>query len=444
MSVKEREISIDKKYVMPRKIKIIKYEEKYLVIDVDKANWIVLSNDNQKNIFDLLEDGKSIGRVLELITEDCEEDLSQVLLQLEAKEFENTKVEEPDLKGVCIYLTNNCNLRCRHCYMYAGEKFENELTYEEVCDTLRRFRKAGIEVATFTGGEVSLRSDLYDILKYSKELGIKNTVLTNGVKWSSDLINKCYKYVDEVQVSVDGYDECTNSRIRGKNTFQMSLRTIDLFLKKGVKVSVAVTPLLNNLEENKVHYINFGRKLIDTYMNYNFHIKFNYELLKGRDVDLSTEENNKYHSIMDEIVEGCYADSEEKKFILDHQDQIIFSNCGYGEVTIAANGDIYFCNRIYELKSYGNIRSMGFEDIIRLSNKAKEISNINNLQPCNNCELKYICGGGCRIKNFNNIVQIEDLDKVNDLHNISKRICNKQTKEKYYKLMIDTNERLFR
>lgn len=445
MIYKQREVNIEKIYCMPKNLVEKKIDDKILIISVENANWIVLDNDIQKNIFYKLRE-KSIEEIIEYmdINNIEQKELINVLTQLEAKKFEDMNVNYPQEKGMCIYLTNECNLRCKHCYMFAGIKNEDELTTNEICKLLDDFSNSSGKVVTFTGGEVTQRNDLCKILEFSKAKGLLNTVLTNGNEWSKNLIESSYKFIDEVQISIDGYDEKSNSNIRGKGTFKKSLNTAEKFFNKGVRLSIAVTPLYEGLKENKDKYIQFGKDLIKRYSGGQFHLKFNYKLLKGREVDLNEKENDEYFKIMHEIVNKCYINSEKKDFIINHSNNVILNNCGYGEITVAANGDIYFCNRIYELKSYGNIRSLNFDKVMELSKKIQLLSNINNFKPCCDCELKYICGGGCRISNFPELIQIYNFQCNVEPKSFKPRKCHQALKQKYYKLMVDTNEQFFR
>lgn len=442
---KQEEVDIEKRYCMPKNLAEKEIGNKILIISVDNANWIVLDNDIQKNIFYKLME-KSIGEVIEYINVNNigEKELINVLTQLEAKKFEDMNVSCSQKQGMCIYLTNECNLRCKHCYMFAGVKNEDELTINEIYKLLGDFSNSGGKVVTFTGGEVTQRNDLYKILEFSKTKGLLNTVLTNGIKWSKDLIELSYKFIDEVQISIDGYDEKSNSNIRGRGNFEKSLNAAEEFFNKGVRLSIAVTPLYEGLKQNKDKYIQFGKHLIKKYSDGKFHLKFNYKLLKGREVDLNKEENDEYFKIMYEIVNKCYMNSEKKDFVINHSDNTILNNCGYGEITVAANGDIYCCNRIYELKSYGNIRNLDFDKVMGLSKKVQLLSNINNFKPCRDCELKYICGGGCRISNFPELIQINNFQCNIDPKSFKPRKCNEELKQKYYNLMIDTNEQFFK
>lgn len=116
-------------------------------------------------------------------------------------------------------------------------------------------------------------------------------------------------------------------------------------------------------------------------------------------------------------------------------------NCTYGFLYVAANGDVYACSLITQLSPFANIREKSFEEIMIMANKLHELSNVNNLKPCNQCELKYICGGDCRIKNFE---EFKDADLLNyNPEDFKPRQCNIAYKESFYRLMIKYNQRLF-
>lgn len=91
------------------------------------------------------------------------------------------------------------------------------------------------------------------------------------------------------------------------------------------------------------------------------------------------------------------------------------------------------------IESFGNLRDKSFEEIIQVIKKAKNISNVDNILPCKDCELKYICGGDCRIENFPKLAQSD----IMGLSTPPTRSCSKEIKEKFYNLMIETNEKIF-
>ena len=409
---KEAELDITKKYSLSDKLVCVEYKNFWIVINPETSNWIVLKNRNQLEIFNILKEVSIQDCITKLGNQLNEGDLIAVLTELEAKQFDQNYVNYPEPNGICIYLTNACNLRCPHCYMYATKELENELTTSEVNELLTGFYSNGCKVVTFTGGEVTLRDDFIDILKHAKELGYKTTVLSNGTNWSDELIEQIPAYVDEVQISIDGYDEESNATIRGEGNFTRSLSTVEKLVNKNIRTSVAVTPLLEKLETDKEKYISFAKELINKYPEDQFFVKFNVELLEGRNINPSLDSNRRYRKFMKEITMACYDNYQENDFVLNHENNTIFNNCGFGGITVSPIGDIYFCNRIYELKSYANYRKDSLSYIMELSRKAMELSDINNLKPCCNCELKYICGGGCRITYFNELATCDNIETI--------------------------------
>lgn len=435
-SMDEREIHIDvtKRYTMPNKLSFKYLPEGILIIAVDYANWLYLNNQLQKKIFSLLMDF-SIEEVLMKMEDSGADmdDLIYVLTELEAKQFELKKHKRIGLDSLNLYLTNICNLRCKHCYMFAGAPMENELLTDEVLALLESFKYCGGSNLILSGGEVTERRDLKEIVTAANKLRLKTTLLTNGTVWSDDLLEYVSDKVAEVQISIDGYDEESNSKIRGAGNFNRAIDTVKRFYDKKVRITVAVTPAF---PIDKEKYINYGKWLMDTFSEDNFNLKFSYELIAGRDYISTHVDNLLYRETIEEIVESIYPCNKSEKFALNHKNQYLFSNCGYGTPTIAANGDIYFCNRISDLKCYGNIRDKSFERVSLIAQQISKLSDVDNLTPCKDCDLKYICGGGCRIAYTPSLLNADPDTRVV----FQREKCTEEDKMKLYKKMIAAND----
>lgn len=128
----ELELNPQKVYKMPKHLCVESIDNQYLVIARDTANWLLLQNRRQLEIFKFLSDGKCVLDIFNIFPNDAQEDIYTVLIELEAKRFENFVGRYPQEHGMYMYLTNRCNQRCRHCYMFAGEKDDEELTTQEV------------------------------------------------------------------------------------------------------------------------------------------------------------------------------------------------------------------------------------------------------------------------------------------------------------------------
>ena len=435
-----KEISDDKVYHFLDDIRTIQYKNSILVVCVPTGNWIVLDNDVQMEYFSLLRNGFNIGAALGKIGGNIN-DAQKVIVQIEAKRFEAHDVltNTPEF-SLHIHLTNLCNLRCPHCYMFAGSSLNNELATDEIISLLDAFRSYDGKKATFTGGEISMRKDLYTIIRHSSDLGIRNELLTNGTLWTEKQINEFSPLIDKVQISIDGYSEESNAIVRGKGNFAKSLKAIDLFVKNGVRTEVAITPFFDeSYRKNYMRYARFGNSLMDKYKDYNFKVKYSGVILDGRDVSFTKEEREEYKKIAEKIYNSLYGDVDQYQFIQFHKKLGIQDNCNYGNLTITADGNLYLCPQIPMIESFGNLRDKSFEEIIQVIKKAKNISNVDNILPCKYCELKYICGGDCRIENFPKLAQSD----IMGLSTPPTRSCSKEIKEKFYNLMIETNEKIF-
>ena len=409
------------------------------MISPETANWIILENEEQWQFFQLLT-SFDLGTVLKQFC-GAYENAQYTVMQIVAKHFDNLAVRPKNNGGsMQMYLTNECNMRCPHCYMFAGLKKDRELSTKEIFDIISSFRKRGGNNIVFSGGEIALRTDLYKILKYSYDLGISNEILTNGTLWSADLVQKVAPLITRVQISIDGYDEDTNSRIRGKRNFSKALNAVSLFYKTNIDTEVSVTPYLDkDLSEDYQCYIDFARILNQKYHRPNFLVKFTFDILNGRTIHVSEKQKNDYQAIVTHIYNELYGDFIDKPFLEFHKRGGIENNCDYGNIAISADGNVCLCPIIPEMKPVGNIRINNFDELLDIAQKARVLSDINNLSPCKDCELKYICGGECRIKHFSGF-------KENDLAEIatSKRVCSQEHKNMFYDLMLKLNEDMYR
>lgn len=439
------EVDNNKSYSISSNTKVIHYNDKYLVIVPETANWIVLDSSKQLAVIDFFKRGKTIDQALKNLDFD-KNDVTYVVSQLEGRKLCSKKVHDSieEERSMHLYLTNKCNLSCPHCYMYSGIANENELTIEELIKLIKNYRIiANGKRITISGGEPAIHPDFDFIIEYASNIGLEIKILTNGVSFTPERIRKIARYIDSVQISIDGFSEESDAIIRGKEHFHKALSTVDFFVNEGVKTSVAITPDFNILKENPEKFVKFAKVLSQKYIDKEFCVKFTDKLSQGRFINLSNEQNQMYSTLVKQIQKSIYDfDYDFVNFVNTIGNGIITKNCMFGVFSVASNGDVYLCPEIGKLKPIANIRTIPFEDIYQRSLAAEEATSILKIKPCNECELKFICGGGCRIEEF------PDIPKVKSFTNIGKgtffsRECNSKIKEKFYDLMIRSNEYLY-
>ena len=434
------ELDYDDILHFPEEIVVEKIDDFYLVIAVQTANWIVLYNSRQIDFLNMLRSGKCVGDAIETVdSEEAMGDLKIVLAAIFARKFAgvNGEVTKEYLEGykmLNIYITNACNLKCKHCFMLSGKKLENELTLGDWMKVLTSFKENGGEFVTFSGGEPLMFKNFPQIISHAHDLGLKSTVLSNGLLWSDKLIHDLAPFIDEIQFSLDGVDEETNSMVRGSGHFEKVVDTIVKFANAGVKTSVATTFTYDNLNENtQTRYKNLVDLIKEKTSGKDVFFKLSKKLLPGRDVHFTAEENEKYSAIIKDIEKHVDENADYENFLAGHTANLVAINCGLGGISVSSDGNVYFCNRINEMESFGNVteKPMSF-----FMEKGKEIhlaTSVENVIPCKDCELRYICDGGCRIDDFDFAGKIQS--SALPYHQIS---CNDEKKNKLMKRMIDS------
>lgn len=437
-------IDPDKVYRFPLEISVHRKGNSILVIAPETANWIVLSSYKGLEIFEYLRQGNSVGTAVKTFRDYISE-VKEVITQIEARNLCDRKVvsSTSEFRTLHLYVTNKCNLACPHCYMFSGKKDDNELLTEEIIKLFKDYRSSGGENVTLSGGEPTTRPDFKTLVKSAFSLGLKVRILTNGALLTKEMVTEISPYLDSVQVSLDGFSEETNSSIRGRGHFNKALETVDELVHQGVNTSVAITPPYDLLENYYEEYARFAKALAGKYYGKSFLIKFSEGLLNGRDICPSKEVNEIYYNLMRKLQGELHGpDYEIKSFVRSIKHNVIMDNCMFGVFAVASNGDVYLCARIGDLKAVANVRTTEFSAIVELAKNAEKVTLISHLKPCNTCDLRYICGGGCRIDEFRSLVDRSDFYNI-DYDSVPPRSCNPSMKEKFYALMIESNPYLF-
>jgi radical SAM protein with 4Fe4S-binding SPASM domain len=154
------------------------------------------------------------------------------------------RAPEPSLRYLELQITDNCNLRCKHCYI--GESEGNELSPLQVRDVLAEFEEMqGLRVM-LTGGEPLLHAGFDEINENLPDFFLRKVLLTNGLLLRKDVL-KSLK-VDEIQISIDGLEHAHDA-IRGSGTFVRSMKALRQALDAGFDVSVSTMVHRENLAD---------------------------------------------------------------------------------------------------------------------------------------------------------------------------------------------------
>ena len=98
-------------------------------------------------------------------------------------------------------LTYRCNERCVHCYLDHDDY--GEMRTEEIKRVLDELAAAGTFFLTFSGGEVLMRRDFFELLEYARHLLFNVRIKTNAVMIREPEARRMLELgVDQVQVSI--------------------------------------------------------------------------------------------------------------------------------------------------------------------------------------------------------------------------------------------------
>ena len=159
--------------------------------------------------------------------------------------------------SIQLLITDDCQLKCLHCYNQNFERTHKHLSLDEVKDMITKFDSIGeyIDIRTgkrrfaLCGGEPTLNPNLLEICDYLNEKGHTISLLTNGIYLSDEYIQRFKTYKDfMVQVSIDGMRNIHDS-IRGTGTFDKSVETIERLNKNGIKLVISFTANSMNYKE---------------------------------------------------------------------------------------------------------------------------------------------------------------------------------------------------
>ena len=149
-----------------------------------------------------------------------------------------------DLRPLVVWnVTNRCNLACKHCYIRAEDHaYGEELTTEEARAFIEDIGAMGCPVLLFSGGEPTVREDIYELAKVAKYLGVRPVLSSNGTLITPDIATKLadagFEYVG---VSIDGLQE-THDAFRGcEGAFDGAIRGVRNAAEAGLRTGARMT-----------------------------------------------------------------------------------------------------------------------------------------------------------------------------------------------------------
>lgn len=228
--------------------------DRVVLANTVSGKWIKIPKESFNLICDSIKNNLTIRQFITLFESEVDKKyIIKMLENLLCNEILCYKGEEvkPKLNNVQFAVTNRCNLSCIHCsYNASNINGEDYLSTQQIKDCIDKFISIGVEHITITGGEPLLRKDILEILDYTRSHFSGNlTLMTNGLLINENNVDQLITYLNSFNISIDGIDEETCSKIRGKGVFDKVVKVINLLKMKDVKnieVSMVVTDITQN------------------------------------------------------------------------------------------------------------------------------------------------------------------------------------------------------
>jgi len=277
------------------------------------------------------------------------------------------------LRSVEIALSYKCQFKCQHC---SCENIKingrEEVTLEEIKDSINQCTRLGALHFLITGGEPLLDDKLYDVIKYIKKKDCFSSIDTNGYLLDENRIKKLKICgVNLIEISLDSHIPSEHDKFRGmKGSFNKAIEAIKLC--KEHKIPCVISTLVT---KEKIKNRNIP-KIINLAKKMEIQINFCYPVPTGR-------WSKNYKEILNKSDWEEVKKFQENPFVRScEQNNYLSKGCSAGKekIGITAYGDVIPCPLIQV--SFGNVREEPISKIWKSMHNNKYFCGKNSGNPC--------------------------------------------------------------
>lgn len=296
-------------------------------------------------------------------------------------------------------ITWRCNLDCMFCYR--TWKKSPELSTRQAKGVIWKIKnEAKLPFISFTGGEPLLRRDLEKLIRYSRSIGLKVNLISNGTLITKSKAKSLERAgLGSAQISLESPSERIHDFLTGKTgSWKATVEGIKNLLDRGIYVHTNTTINRENME-TMLDYPEFIRSMGIKKFSANIIIPVG-EAAKHRGLWLRYSEIGRF---IDDIKRK--ADRAGVEFIWYSPLPYCIYNpvakglgaksCAacHGLLSVDPEGSVIPCSS-YPLK-VGDMLRDGFERVW-FSKEALFFRELEYLpEPCRHCQYREICAGAC-------------------------------------------------
>jgi radical SAM protein len=292
------------------------------------------------------------------------------------------------------------------------------LTTEEAFGVIRQIRGTGDPILVITGGDPLMRPDVFDLLSYAVQLGLRTslTPTATALVTPRNLARAREAGVSRIAISLDGPNAELHDRFRGfSGSFHRTMRIIDHVREAGLALQINTTitrhnlPMLDTMPEliarsGAVQWSVFflvptGRGRLQDMISAEEHeYVFNwlYDISRTAPYDVKATAAPAYRRVAIQRAREDGASGPVAGAGYRFQDGLnrpsVSINDGVGFAFISHTGDVYPSG--FLPLTAGNVRERPFSHIYRESPLFRQLRDPSLLKgKCGACDFRSVCGG---------------------------------------------------
>jgi radical SAM protein with 4Fe4S-binding SPASM domain len=302
--------------------------------------------------------------------------------------------------SVHVDLTYRCNERCIHCYL--DHEDHGEMKTQEIKNVLEQLAQTGTLFLTFSGGEIFLRADLFELLEFARSLHFDISLKTNALLIDSERARKLRELsVRKIQISIYSAEpEVHDAITKVRGSLERTLAAIRFLQAEGLQVKIAC-PLM---KQNLTAYRNVQALAAELSVPY----VLDMTITPKMDGDMSLLQLRSSTKELLPILQdaslnprACSPNSLEGESIsmgsttssgMESQAyEDIPCSAGHNSCYISPYGDVFPC--VQMPVATGNLRKQTFEDIWFRSEEMNRVRAVreSQLPICSKCSIRQYC-----------------------------------------------------
>ena len=345
---------------------------------------------------------------------------------LENRDSAETYFQEKILKEGTLYsalfeLTYRCNEACKHCYCVTDG--QDELTFSEIDRVLNELREMNVLELVFTGGDLFVRNDAFDILEAAYSKGFLFTVFTNGIALrDTDILRLKACHPKSVHFSIYSHiPEKHDAFTQVRGSFERTLSAIRKCLLVGIPVNITTVAMNYNVDDIE-GIMALARSLGTT-------VQVGMAVNAKNDGDTSPTQfrldgPNAYASVINMVNRNiefrCERGYEDARSRTDR-----LCGAGVNDISIDPYGNVFPCNALH-IKC-GNVRGSSVREIWENSPELRRIrefsfEKIEGCETCPDWQFCNFCPGsafsetGSALKKYEEACKITEAKKCAEIN----------------------------